>query len=213
MKHSKTKVLLTSAALCSLYLHNSCGNSHKESISDSDSIAVMEMVETVAASNAPAHISKDSIGKIYIGMPMHEIQDSVPALYTRKENGASPDAVTVTFSNDNGEQFVAYDFGEGKIDVLNVIGTDVAVMSPQGDIRLGDSFRKVLELPGVESEWSGYDDSGTWYWTWNGLWFAPAQDKLPSKLSQLLYHSDKEPTADDFSDEVSIGFIGTGLPF
>lgn len=191
---------------------SSCGNSNKNETTDSDSIAIMDMVETVVAANT-TYIDKDSIGAVYIGKPITELADSVPNLYTSKENGASPDAVTVTFSNPDGEQFVAYDFGEGKIDVLNVIGTDIKVKSPEGEFGLGDSFSKVLQLPGVTAEWLGYDDSGMWYWTWEGLWFAPSQDKLSPELSRLLYNSETEPAASDFSEENTVGFIGTGLPF
>ena len=200
------------AAFCVVLLATFCGHSNKNDAIDSDSIAIMDMVETVAAANT-TYINKDSIGAVYIGQPITELADSIPSLYTSKENGASPDAVTVTFSNPDGEQFVAYDFGEGKIDVLNVIGTDIKVNAPGGEFGLGDSFSKVLQLPGVAVEWSGYDDSGMWYWTWEGLWFAPSQDKLSPELSRLLYNSGTEPAASDFSEENTVGFIGTGLPF
>lgn len=212
-KHNSMKqraLLLT--VFCGGIMVSSCGNSNKNEASDSDSATIMDMVETVASDHT-AYITKDSIGAIYIGKPMVELADSVHLLYSSKENGASPDAVTVTFSNEDGEQFIAYDFGEGNIDVLNVIGTDIKVNAPAGEFGLGDSFSRVLELPGVTAEWSGYDDSGMWYWTWEGLWFAPSQDRLSPKLSRLLYHSATEPEASDFSEENTVGFIGTGLPF
>lgn len=190
----------------------SCGVSDKTEAADSDSTAIPDMVEAVVASNA-TYIDKDSIGAVYIGMPMSELADSVAGLYTSKEYGATPDAATVTFSNPDGEQFVAYDFGEGKIDVLNVTGADIKVMAPEGEFGLGDPFTKVLQLPGVAAEWSGYDGSGMWYWTWEGLWFAPSQERLTPELSRLLYNPETEPAASDFPEGDTVGFIGTGLPF
>ncbi|MDE6577121.1 MAG: hypothetical protein K2J82_02235 [Muribaculaceae bacterium] len=193
----------------------SCG-SKKTSDTDSDSIIageeIVEVMETDSVSPV-AYITRDSIGSIHIGMPMKEIPDSVPGLYNKKVNGASQDAVTVEFSNEKGESFVAFDFGENKIDVLNLIGNYVKVKAPRGDFSLGDKFSRVLELPGVKAEWAGYDDTGMWYWTWEGLWFAPSQENLSETLTRRLYHSDMPPTVADFNEEVTIGFIGTGLPF
>lgn len=190
----------------------SCGHSGSQKEAESDSIAVMDMVETVA-SEYRAYLTKDSIGSIWIGQELSEIPDSVPGLYNKKEPGATPDAVSVVFRQNGEEEFVAYDFGEGKIDVLNVIGSGVKIHTPHGEIGLGDSFAKVFELPGVKAEWSGYDESGMWYWTWEGIWFAPDQTNLPKELSQKLYHSGHAPTEKDFIDSIGIGFIGTGLPF
>lgn len=208
--------ILLFTAICGILGAASCGKTDKSTTgTDSDSIAVMEMVDAVTASYH-AYLTKDSIGQIKVGMSVNDIPKSVDNLYDYKTQGASPDAVTITFytNEDEGrEQFVAYDFGQGVIDVLNVIGNGVKVATDSGELGMGDSFKKVLALPGVKAEWSGYDDSGMWYWTWNGIWFAPSQDVLPEQLSKLLYHSSQEPTIDDFSDEVTIGFIGTGLPF
>lgn len=78
---------------------------------------------------------------------------------------------------------------------------------------IGDSFANVLSIPGVQAEWIGYDDGGMWYWTWDGLWFAPSQQGLGEILSRKLYDSKETPSAADFSDDVKVGFIGTGLPF
>ncbi len=191
-----------------------CSKGNNGNSSDSDSIMAEQQDSIDVEPQIPTeYISRDSIGVIHIGMAMSSIPDSVPGLYNKKVNGASQDAVTVEFSNELGESFVAYDFGEGKVDVLNLIGNYVKVKAPRGDFSLGDSFRKVLELPGVKAEWAGYDDSGMWYWNWEGLWFAPSQENLPDILVRRLYHSDMAPTQADFTDEVTIGFIGTGLPF
>lgn len=190
----------------------SCGGGNGGHHADSDSVSFPESsVETSTV--VKNYLTKDSIGHVYVGKPLAELPDSVPGLYSHKENGASPDAVSVTFSNADGQQFVAYDFGEGNVDVINVIGEDIYVATPDGEIKMGDSFKKVLQLPGAKAEWSGYDDSGSWFWTWEGIWFAPAGDRLTPELSKVMYQSSTEPTAEMFSEEVPVGFIGTGLPF
>lgn len=190
----------------------SCGGQKGQTV-DSDSIHEPETVESEPVATEEILLTSEGVGIIAIGMPMSEIPDSVPGLYTSKENGASPDAVTVTFSNPDGQQFVAYDFGEGNVDVINVIGNDVKVQGVRETLDFSSPFSKVLELPGVEAEWTGYDDGGMWYWKWHGLWFAPTQENLSTDLSHRLYHSGQAPTFKDFTEDVKIGFIGTGLPF
>lgn len=181
---------------------------------DSDSIcdSIMETIVEPEGQHV-CYMTKDSVGAIRVGMSVNEIPDSIAGLYDRKVNGSSPDAVTISFLNKEGEQFIAYDFGEGKVDVLNAVGTSVMVKAPRGEFGLGDKFSKVLELPGVTEEWAGYDGGGMWYWKWEGLWFAPSQENLPSQLARRLYHSGDAPTVADFTEEVTVGFIGTGLPF
>ncbi len=192
-----------------------CGGKSQKAEADTADSVVMENPADEAVAELPAvYLNKDSVGDIKIGMSINDVPQSIPGLYTHKENGASPDAVTIDFLQDDHPRFVAYDFGEGKIDVINLIGHDVKVKTLKGDIGIGDQMAEVLDLPGVKAEWSGYDGNGMWYWTWEGLWFAPAQENLSQSLSQRLYHSGQAPTMKDFQDEnVTIGFIGTGLPF
>lgn len=192
----------------------SCGGNKKNSRAESDSVLqpIAEMTDSVLPKSI-YYLTHDSIGSIHVGMSVNEVPDSVAGFYTSKEDGASEDAVTITFKEGERENFIAYDFGEGKIDVINLIGSNVKVKAPRGDFGLGDKFSKVLELPGVAQEWSGYDGNGSWYWVWEGLWFAPSQETLSESLSRRLYHSESAPTVADFSEDVTIGFIGTGLPF
>lgn len=190
-----------------------CSKGSGSETSDSDSVNVEETLTEEGPEGTVYYITRDSIGPVRIGMNIEAVPDSVDGLYNKKVTGASPDAVTIEFSNANGESFVAYDFGEHKVDVVNLIGNYIKVKAPRGEFSLGDEFSRVLELPGVKAEWAGYDDTGMWYWTWEGLWFAPSQENLSETLTRRLYHSDMAPTHNDFSDDVTIGFIGTGLPF
>lgn len=191
-----------------------CGGNKTVNVSDSDSLESEPETFTEPVSSAPiSYLTKDSIGLIRIDMSVNDVPDSVPGLYDKKLDGASEDAVTITFSDSAGEKFIAYDFGEGKIDVINVIGRTVKIEAPRGEFGLGDNFAKILELPGVNTEWSAYDGNGSWYWVWEGLWFAPSQETLNETLTRRLYNSTSAPTVADFGEDVTIGFIGTGLPF
>lgn len=208
----KTKAILSSALVTAILA--ACSGNKQTDGNDSDSLSSpsWEHTDSVAPRQI-SYLTKDSIGQIKIGQSVNEIPDSVSGLYTKKINGASEDAVTITFADAEGEKFIAYDFGEGVIDVINAIGSDVKIKAPRGEFGLGDKFAKVLELPGVTTEWSGYDGNGSWYWVWEGLWFAPSQETLTETLSRRLYNYDSAPTPADFSDDVTVGFIGTGLPF
>lgn len=206
----KKKMLWAIAALIAA----GCGGTKpRESSADSDTVALHDIEAAVEAVGNSCVITKDSVGRVAVGMSLAELPDRVEGLYSHKEQGASPDAVTVTFSNGDGEQFVAYDFGEGTVDVINVIGRDVLVGGPEGAFGLGAPFFRVLSLPGVEPEWAGYDNGGCWYWIWEGLWFAPSQEGLSASLASKLYHSGQAPEASDFTGSETVGFIGTGLPF
>lgn len=200
------------AFLACILLLTSCGGGNKNTAEDSSPF-VDDIPEEGDVRETFTYITKDSIGGIWIGQSVNEVSDSIPGLYTHVTHGASPDAVTITFCGPEGERFIAYDFGEGKIDVLNLINSMVKVRNGERSFGIGDSFSNILSLPGVETEWSEYENSGTWYWKWDSLWFAPSQESVTAGLSRKLYHSDTCPEAEDFDESVKIGFIGTGLPF
>ena len=209
-------------------LLSGCGKSKNEAAMATDSIAADNLNpadDAVAWVPVPYLTSRhigpadtlgviDTVAGLHIGMPVSQIPDSIAGLYNLKRNTDSGDAVAIEFLEDGVERFVAYDFGEGNIDVINIIGGDVKVKTMKGDLTVGSPMTAVLNLPGVQAEWSSYDGNGMWYWTWEGLWFAPSQENLSTELSHRLYHSGQAPTMKDFEDdEVTIGFVGTGLPF
>ncbi|MDE6095586.1 MAG: hypothetical protein K2G52_05295 [Muribaculaceae bacterium] len=199
-------------ALASIVMVSCSGNGNKAA-ADSDSITDSPENTEEIRETSNYLLTKEGVGSIWIGQSINDVPDSIAGLYTYKEMGASPDAVTIEFKGSQGGHFVAYDFGEGKIDVINLIDSSVKVDAPGGEFGIGDKFKNVLQLPGVEEEWSGYDNVGTWYWKWNGLWFAPSQESISESLSRRLYQSEQAPTSVDFDDNVTIGFIGTGLPY
>lgn len=195
-------------------LLTACSGKQKDMPVDTDTIFTENPADELTAEMPILYLTKDSVGAISIGMPVSDVPSSIEGIYSEVKNGESEDAVTLEFYDGDRPLFVAYDFGEGKIDMINVIGMDVRVRTPKGELALGHKMEEVLDLAGVKAEWSGADDWGMWYWRWNGLWFAPDQENMSQVLSQRLYHSGQAPTIKDFQDEgTTIGFIGTGLPF
>ena len=177
---------------------------------------LQELTDTIideAESSYPI-ITSEGIGPIAIGMSVNDIPNMVDGLYLQKEPGSTPDAVTVSFYDENGESFIAYDFGEALIDVIIVSGENIKVETPEGAIGIGSPFYDIAHQPDAEPEWVDTDDIGTWYWRWNGLWFGVAPESLSSSLATKLYNHKASPSAVDFKDsKTKIGFIGTGLPF
>lgn len=202
-------------ALVSLFLASCSGN---KTMKSEDSASQTENKETEVQTKSTEDTSKfyltsDSIGPIHLGLSVNELPRYVASLYDQYEHSDTPDAMTIIFLKDNKPQFIVYDFGEAEVDVIATLSQDIKVNSPNGPISLGDPFTKVLSLEGAEPEWVNFENDGMWHWKWEGLWFAPAQNPLPEKLVTKLFNHDAAPEISDFTDEVKIDFIGTGLPY
>lgn len=189
-----------------------CGGNGGGNSADSDSAAVDSIADSIAA--IPRfYLTADSLGPVHVGMKTDSLPEQVEYLYSDMRISTSPDATVNVFDDEGSTRFVTYDFGESRIDVISLSDSVVAVKAPRGDIRMGEEFAKVFELPGVKAEWSGYDSEGMWYWVWEGLWFAPVQEGLDPVLSSRLYNSHQAPTQADFSGNETIGYIATGLSY
>lgn len=96
------------------FLLVSCSGSQGKGSADSDSIEeTASLVDSIPAEPRPV-LTKDSIGGIFIGESVNDVPDAIEGLYTAKENGASPDAVTIVFKGAEGERFIAYDSAKGR---------------------------------------------------------------------------------------------------
>lgn len=220
MTHMKTfqhKKLLLLATLVVFLFTVSCKNKSALNESNSDSIQTVNEqtadLREEAMSETKFYLTADSLQQIKIGMPVNDIPGFIDGLYEEKTYGESPDAVALVFHHNGKESFITYDFGEGNIDVIDLLDGNVRIATPMGDLGIGDGFLKVVKLPGVEPEWVEIENSGSWYWVWNGLWFSPALDTVNERLSRKLFNPDDTPEITDFDNSVTIGFAGTGLPF
>lgn len=189
-----------------------CGNKVASDNMQSDSTQTAEMESPVAGPTV-YYLTKDSIGPVFVGEEISHLPTAVPNLYDVMTITETPDALAYSFLLANVPQFTIYDFLEGKVDVILLEGNARSVDTPDGELRIGDEFSKVLALDGVKSEWISFDDAGIWYWTWNGLYFGVDEMGLSEKFSEELCNGRHAPRASEFTPDIKIGYIATGLPF
>lgn len=199
------------AAVAALPLLSACGGKEKNA-AGSDTTAAP--VDTVAADSTAAayFLTPDSLGPVKVGMSLNDIPGQVAGLYDTQLPSETVDAMAVTLVKGTGSVATLYDFGEGKIDVIVLENDAAGVNTPNGPVKMGDPFEKVLALPGVKSEWEGFDAEGVWYWNWNGIWFGIDESKASQKAIDELANSNRPPRAADI-EKLPVGYIGTGLPF
>lgn len=181
-----------------------------------DSDTIVADVEATDSLPGEYYLTPEGVGPVAVGELISNLPSYMPGLYTAIEHGDTDQAQEYIFHNNGAAVMTALDFMEGKIDVLYLSTPGIKVQTPAGDIQIGDSFSKVLSLPGLEKEFETIDEEGSagmWYWKWDGLWFTVDQSRLTPVLVDKLYSDEKEPLSVDFDDKVKIGYIGTGLPF
>ena len=191
----------------------SCGSKADKAMNQAlkDS-AVTAEIEAEAPGLPVYTLTKDSLGPVHVGEEIANLPKAVPDLYDTVLPTETPDAMAYTYLLGDIPQFTIYDFMEGRVDVIVLEGNARAVKTPKGEVRVDDPFTKVLELPGVQSEYQSLDDMGIWYWVWNGLYFGVNESKVSEKLGEALCDGKRPPRAADLQD-ATIGYIGTGLPF
>lgn len=195
-------------------LMSACGGNknHDTSDSGSDSALTAEM-ESAVAGPTDYYLTADSIGPVKVGDVIAQLPAAVANLYDNIVENQTPDAMAYTFRLADVPQFTVYDFMEGKVDVIALEGDSRGVMTPDGALRTGDPFTKVLALKGVESTWEGIDEGGMWYWKWNGIYFAVDETDISEQFADKLNNDKAVPRAADFTEGIKIGYIATGLPF
>lgn len=190
------------------------GGSKKEgaNASDSDSALTAEMVSPVAGDTV-YYLTADSLGPVKIGEKILALPEAVANLYDNVEMSDTPDAVAYTFRLADVPQFTVYNFIDGQVDIIALEGDAHGVQTPDGTLRIGDEFTRVLELPEVVAEWQAMDGEGIWYWRWQGLFFGVDEMGLSEEMAEALCDDHRPPKAALFGPDVKVGYIGTGLPF
>lgn len=207
----KTKHLLLAAMALTFA---ACGGNQESSTSSaaSDSAETVSM-ESPVAGPVNYYLTADSIGPVHVGDEISNLPAAVANLYDMMVTTETPDAMAYTMMLTDIPQFTIYDFMEGKVDVIALEGNSRSISTPDGELRVGDEFAKVLALPGVQSEFQSMDDMGIWYWKWQGLYFGVDETNIPESLGNALSEGKRPPRAAEFPSSVKIGYIATGLPF
>lgn len=212
---------------------SSCGGKKTAAVTDSSRPDSSEETALLPDSiDTGFYLSADSIGPVHVGMALSDIPDRCPDLYDTQVPAETPDATAITFLRGMDPIFTIYDFMEGKVDVIVLESPAVGVKIPvepaqeggeanaeaadaggqPGLLCLGDSFEKVLALPGVRSEWAGMDETGMWYWTWNGIWIGVDESDISDQLAQALV-TQRHPPRAALLKTARVGYLATGLPF
>lgn len=215
-------IKLTFAALMTAGLLTSCGGrGAKTPASDSASATEDAMADIPGEGDEPVHLmlTSQGLGPVRVGESLQALPDSVSGLYDSVLVEETDDCKTLTFvrATDRGVSmypFSVLDFGSGKVDVILLNDDQCGVETPDGEvITLSTPFKTVLGLPDVSARWEEIEGSGAWYWTWQGLWFQPSLENPGDALGARLFDGRSAPGLSDFPDDVTIGYLATGLPF
>lgn len=183
---------------------------HEETIS----VEPLESPELPGHAVSDAQLTPLGVDPIRTGMRISEIQPKVENLYDSIARQSGYESNSYFFFLDGNHRFTVYEFDSGIVNVVAAENRSIVVNGNNGqEIRLGDSFKKVLALNNVAPIWQAGDGEGMWCWNWQGIWFYPDQQNLPDVLAHKLYNQTSVPQSSDFSDDIEIGYIGTGLPW
>lgn len=192
-----------------------CENKPKE-VKDgilNDSAETVEQ-ESPVAGPTQYYLTQDSIGPVKVGMKIADIPAAVPNLYDDIVVNNIPGARAITFSLGDDAQFTVYDMEQsGTVDIIELVSNGQGINTPNGEIRIGDDFEKVLALGGVTTEWEQTDDGGIWYWKWNGLFIGVDEATTSEKFNDMLCNGRHAPGPTQFNNKIKVGSISTGLPF
>lgn len=209
LRHIYTS-LLCGALLIGVGACSSGSVRHSDSaVIDTDTATIEDDSEEVTY----AVMTDRGVESIKCNMLVSDMQPSIKQLYDSIIISHSNAYTIYRFIFEGYDRFKAYDFGDGAISMIEATDPGVIVETPNGDISLDMPFTNVMRLPGVTTQYQNFDDGGIWSWVWRGLYFLPSQQNLSHRLSSKLYTNGTPPTIEDFDDNVTIEYIGTGLPY
>lgn len=173
-----------------------------------------ETTELPKKAVSDATLTPLGVDPIRTGMRISEIQPKVENLYDSIARQGGYESNSYYFFLDGNQRFTVYEFDSGIVNAVSADNRSIVVKGNNGqELRIGDSFRKVLNLKDVNAVWQAGDGDGMWCWNWQGIWFYPDQENLPDVLAHKLYNQTSSPQAKDFTEDIEIGYMGTGLPW
>lgn len=205
------KTLITFTLLVPLMA--ACSGNKAYNGNDSDSTIISEAeaaLDSIDSMPLPA-LTAQGLGPVRIGMPIDSLPEGVDNLYDHFETDDEFDSSIITFSLQGETMFTVNNFGEGKVDVIALASDKLGFKTNAGMIHLGDPMVKMFKADGVTTEFVSMDDSGEWYWRCNELWICPDPEQCSPELAEALGRRTNPPAASLVGDNVTIGYIGTGL--
>lgn len=199
---------------------SSCSNGEKQQDTVDSAVSPLDtfsLADLPIEENDSFSFTSAGVGPVKVGMKVSDLPVQVKGLYDKYLVSQTPDAVAYTYLLNDDPQFTIYDFMQGNVDVVILEGPALAFSTPNGDLRVGDSFAKVLALKDATPEWEAIDGDeveGTWYWRYNGLYIGVDEGSLTdAQIEEVLFNKNRSPRAGDLGKNAKIGYIGTGLPF
>ncbi len=189
-------------------------SSKEHKVEDTIEVAPSDRTDLPKKALSDAQLTPLGIDPIKVGMRISEIQPHVDNLYDSISRQEGYQSSEYYFYLNGNKRFTVYEFESGVVNVVSADNRSIVVKGNNGnEIRLGDSFKKVLALKDVNSVWQAGDGEGKWCWNWQGIWFFPDDSELPDVLEHKFYNQTAAPQASDFTDDIEVGYIGTGLPW
>lgn len=214
--HIKAKALRTfGAAMIAIGLLSMASCSGKDQkTAETIRVEPSQQTELPKKAVSDAQLTPLGVDPIRTGMRISEIQPKIENLYDSIARQSGYESNCYYFYLNGNHRFTVYEFDSGIVNVVSVDNRSIVVNGNGGkELRLGDSFKKVLSLKDVNAVWQAGDGDGMWCWNWQGIWFYPDQENLPDVLAHKLYNQTSAPQASDFNEDIEIGYMGTGLPW
>jgi len=205
MKKISILLLIPLLAACS-------GNKKASTDTDTDSAFIQQAEEAVDSIQIPS-LTAQGLGDIRVGMSVDSIPQGIVNLYDNVSTEETPDATALVFSMGDEQMFTVFDMGGGKVDVIQLISPKIGVKTPDGALHIGDPMTDLIKLSGVTTEFQSMDDTGMWYWRYQGLFFTPTLSNQDQSLVDALSNRRTPPSASLITPSVTIESIATGLPF
>lgn len=162
-------------------------------------------------------LTADSLGAVRVGMAIDSLPPVCEAFYDSIGRITECEYEEYVFSRQGKPMFAVMDFGDGKVDLITLLSSEIGVVAGTTELHIGDDFHRLLAQRATQAEWAGYDAVGRWTWTNGGVWYMPDENMGNSAAAQHLlkhlYDSMAAPDPEEFPVHVTIGYIGTGLPF
>lgn len=212
MKKQLTHILVSAMVILLPAIMTGCSSGKDKNV-DSATVEEDTLPALPEEDASRAVITNLGIGPVKCRQLVSSVQPSVVNLYDSIAIERGYEATIYHFMRDGRTRFDGYEFGDGQISVVSVADNSVVAETPQGEISLGVPFSRVLALKGVEPQFQALDGEGMWCWIWQGLYFQPSQQNLPQRLSSRLYNAGTTPSASDFDENVTVDYIGTGMPY
>lgn len=200
-----------------------CGRNEKRTTAEAnnDTATVRTEIKTDVEKRGESELpvlTADSLGAVRVGMAIDSLPPVCEAFYDSISRIISESEYAEYVFTRRGEtMFAVMDFGNGKVDLITLLSPEIGVVAGTAELHIGDTFDRLLSQRATQAEWAGYDAVGRWTWTNGGVWYMPDENlgnsEAARNLLKQLYDSMSAPDPEDFPDNVTIGYIGTGLPF